>query len=99
MVKSESEIKRDIKVYIDKEGSPYRTWYVGITNDPKHRLFNEHGVEEKNSWCIYREASSVEVARRVEDYFITLGTDGAPGGGDEDSKWVYAYRKTSYTNP
>jgi len=31
--------------------------------------------------------------------FLDKGMDGGPGGGDEDSKIVYAYKKTSLTNP
>ena len=55
---------------------------------------------EKGDWWIYRQASSSEVAREIESYFVdTLGTDGAPGGGDETTDMVYAYKKAAHTNP
>lgn len=98
MAKTESEIKKYIKDYIDKIGGLYRTWYVGITNDPQRRLFDEHGVD-REKWWVYATATSNAVARRVESYFINLGTGGAPGGGEEDARVVYAYKKTSSTNP
>jgi len=98
MAKSESVIKKEMKEYIDKDRGAYRTWYVGITSHPERRLFDEHGVEKK-AWWIYRWAYSVDAARRVEEYFIKLGCDGAPGGGDKDSRAVYAYKKTKNTNP
>jgi hypothetical protein len=57
-------------------------------------------VPEENSWWIFREASSSIIAREVENYFVnTLGTDGGSGGGDQSSIYVYAYKKTSSTNP
>lgn len=96
MAKSEEEIKSDIKNFISKNGGSYSDWYVGITEDPKRRL-EQHGA--KDAW-IYRQAASDEVARRIEKYFVeVLGTDGAPGGGDEDAVYVYAYKKKSHTNP
>ena len=95
-----NQIISDIDAYIQKEGNGYNTWYAGITNDPRGRLFTEHNVTEKNSWWIYREAYSVEDARQIEDFFINRrGTDGNPGGGDITSRFVYAYKKTGSTNP
>jgi len=100
MPKGKQEIIDDIKAHIDKSGSPYSSWYVGISKDACDRLFNDHKVSEKNAWWTYREASSTQIAREIEDYFInTLGTDGEPGGGAEDADTVYAYKKESYTEP
>lgn len=100
MATSESDIKKELKAHIDKEGSAYSKWYVGITNDSDRRL-EEHNVDtaKGKSWWITRTASTDEISRRVEQYFIDMGTDGGEGGGDENSKTVYAYKKTSTTNP
>lgn len=95
-----NQIIADIDAHIQKEGSKYRAWYCGITNDPKSRLFTEHNVPEKGAWWIHREAFSANDAREVESFFVNQnGTDGGPGGGDETSKYVYAYKKTASTNP
>lgn len=96
---SEQQILNEIIQYIHKEGYNYSSWYVGIASDPKDRLFNEHNVDE-NSWWIYRQAESSQSARNVEELIIkTYHTDGGTGGGDHSTKYVYAYKKTSTTNP
>jgi hypothetical protein len=95
---SESELKSQIGSYIAQKGGAYRTWYVGITNEPDRRLFDEHGVDKSGAW-VHGSATSNTVARRVEQHFIKLGCDGAPGGGDVKSKGVYAYKKTASTKP
>jgi len=100
MIKTEQEIKQEIKEYMDKCGGSYSSWYVGISEDPETRLFTGHSVNKKTDNWIYRTASSSERAREIEAYFVyTLRTDGGPGGGDRDAKAVYAYRKNSHTNP
>jgi len=97
---TEFEIKDDIKNYMDKNGGYYSSWYVGISEEPRNRLFNGHNVEENSDAWIYRQATSSIVARRVEKYFCTIvGTDGGLGGGDEDARYVYAYKKNSHTRP
>ncbi len=79
-------------------GSRYSDWYVGIASDPKQRLFNDHNVNENGYGWIYRETFSSEFAREVEAHFTnTLGTDGDTGGEDNTTKFVYAYKKSSYT--
>lgn len=100
MATSETDIKKDIKAHIDSEGNAYSMWYVGISKDGKDRL-KQHGVDlgEGKAWWINRVASSDEVARKIEKYFIDLGCDGGEGGGDDDSTHVYAYKKTVNTNP
>ena len=100
MAKSEEEIKSDIEAYVLKGGGSYSAWYVGISKDARDRLFNGHGVHEKGDWWIYSQAQSSAAARNVEVYFVnTLNTDGAPGGGDKDADYVYAYKKAAHTTP
>lgn len=98
MVKDKETIKTEIKNHIDKEGSGYSNWYTGIATDPEKRLFEDHNVARK-SWWIYREAENSDIAREIEDYFVNeLGTDGDTGGGDDSTRFVYSYKKTSETN-
>lgn len=100
MAISEEQIKKEIKEHIQNRGGSYSDWYVGISEEPRKRLFEEHGVNEKTDAWIYRQATSNKVARRIEKYFVdVLGTDGAPGGGDVNTIYVYAYKKKSHTNP
>lgn len=100
MASSEHQIKTDIKDHMAKLGGKYMDWYVGITADPRTRLFEEHGVDEESDAWIFSQANSSVAARRVEEYFVdTLGTDGGRGGGDQDTDYVYAYKKQAHTNP
>ena len=93
------------------KSSEYKNSYVGITSDVESRLFGDHKVSEENGHWIHGTASSNKVAREVQQYFLDAGMDGGPVqyflddgmggpvGSDATSKTVYAYKKTSYTNP
>lgn len=97
MAKSKQEIIDDITKHF--QGKKYSECYVGITSDVEGRLFGDHNVSKKNGHWIYRTASSHSVAREVEQHFLNAGMDGGAGGGDRSSEIVYAYMKTSSTNP
>ena len=100
MAYSEDKIKSDVEAYIQQGGGGHSAWYVGIAKDPRDRLFNGHGVQEKGDWWIFRQAESSGAARSVESHFVNaLGTDGGTGGGLPDSTFVYAYKKTAHTTP
>ena len=100
IAKNKQEIINDINEHIKKGGGGYSSWYVGISKDAPDRLFKGHNVREEGDWWIYSRASSSQVAREIEDYFVnTLGTDGAVGGGDEAADMVYAYKKAAHTDP
>jgi hypothetical protein len=96
------QIIADIDAYMKEfPKSQNKDWYVGIAADARERLFTGHGVAEKGGaggW-IYRKADSHTIARAVEKAYHAAGCDGGPGGGDENTDKVYAYLKTSATNP
>jgi hypothetical protein len=91
-VKSLNQIAQEIDDYINKSGGGYSSWYVGIASDPRIRLFNDHNVDEKNDYWIYRACGSDTSARKVEEYFINKGCKGGTGGGDYTTQSVYAYK-------
>jgi hypothetical protein len=96
MIKDEPTIRSDIENYIDRKGETYSSWYVGIAEDARDRLFREHNVDEKNGSWIYRNAASRTIAERITKYFVNqLGTKGNPGDGNDATTSVYAY-KISY---
>jgi hypothetical protein len=97
MANSKQEIINNISNHF--KGIAYKNSYVGVTSDANSRLFGDHNVSKDNGHWIYRSAFSDSVAREIEKHLLDAGMDGAPGGGDETSKIVYAYKKTSYTNP
>lgn len=97
---SESVIIKEIEDYIAKWGGTYQSWYVGIAEKPRERLFQDHSVDQQNDRWVYDNADSSLNARNIEKYFIeTRGTDGGTGGGDANTTWAYAYRKNNHTNP
>jgi len=99
MAKSSEIIVMDILEFLQLEGGHPKTWYVGVTNDPQGRLFDEHQVHYQNDAWIYRTAASEIEAQRVEEYFLERGLDGRKGGRFPDSRMVYAYRKGINTKP
>ncbi len=98
-MEDKATIKTIIQIFIKMNGNKPSDWYVGIASDSKKRLFEEHKVKEEDTMSyIYEDCGTDEIAREIEDYLVnTFGTDGAPGGGDESTKFVYAYKKTSST--
>jgi hypothetical protein len=99
MAKSSEIIVMEILEFMQMEGGRPMTWYIGITDDPKRRLFDEHQVHYQNDSWIYRTAVSATEAQRVKEYFLEYGLDGAKGSERPDSRVVYAYRKSVSTEP
>ena len=99
MAETKQKIISDIKNYIANfPNTKYSSWYIGIAAKPRERLFIDHNVDEKNGFWIFREALSSDSAREVEEYLINqLKTKGDVGGGDNTTKFVYAYIITSTT--
>ncbi len=94
------QIIGEILNHMKSSGGAISNWYVGISEDARERLFSDHNVSEKDGAWIIRTADGSNEAREIEAYFLTIvGTDGGPGGGDNTTNKVYAYRKTYSTNP
>lgn len=93
------EIVDELSAHILKEGSALSSWYVGITEDVDQRVFVDHRVPKENHWRAHRKAVSSNAARAAEKNLLKWGCDGGAGGGDNDAVFVYAYLKTTRTNP
>jgi len=80
---TEQEIIAEIEVHI--KGN-YSVWTIGVTDDPDRRR-TEHG----NPKCWHHwNASTEQVARRIETYFTDKGCEGA-GGGKGNANYVYIF--------
>jgi hypothetical protein len=90
------QIVNDIHAHIQKCGGQPSEWYVGIA-DSTDRLFIDHNVSRASGQWIFRTAETSAIAREVERAFHNAGYAGGPGGGDYNTKMVYAYRITSTT--
>jgi len=87
----------EIDEYIKRGGGGYSAWYCGIAAYPRDRLFTAHKVSEKNGWWIFRDCGTDTAARSIEDYFHRMGCKGDGGGGDRNTRFVYAYKITMTT--
>lgn len=100
MEKSAQEAYDEILAHIQKQGGSFSSWYCGITENIKNRLFGDHKVPENNHRFTYKKCINSEAARSVEKAFLQNGCDGGTGGGDDDAVFVYAYlKKTGVTDP
>lgn len=96
----ENTVITAINDHIVKRGGSYASWYVGIAQKPRERLFQDHNVNSETDLWIFKDAFTSDAARRIEKYFIDqLGTDGGSGGGDGNTTYVYAYKKNLHTTP
>jgi len=99
MATPEEQAYSKIKTYIDKQGKLYQSWYAGIASNARERLFQDHNVLEKGDLWVYDQCPNDKGARSVEAALLKLGCDGETGGGDESTTYIYAYLKSSNTNP
>lgn len=93
MAKFTNNIILEILEFIYREGGDPKTWYIGVTNDPRKQLFDEHQVHYENDAWIFRTATSEGEALQVQSYFLEFGL-----GQSEEGWWpgacaVYAYKK------
>jgi predicted GIY-YIG superfamily endonuclease len=90
-------VYREIMAHMSNSGTPPSRWYVGITSDPRKRLFTDHNVS-KDDHYIYLDAESETTARLIEAFIINEHhTKGDLGGGDKSTTFVYAYVITNHT--
>lgn len=99
MAKSSEIIVIEMLEFIQREGGHPKTWYIGVADDPRKRLFDEHQVHHQNDAWIYRMAASEIEAQHVQEYFLEFGLDGRNGVVRSGSYIVYAYRKGISTHP
>lgn len=102
MFRAQSKVLQNIaefEEYMEKNGGYYSDWYVGITDNPQKRLFQDHNVKEKNDQWLFQHCGSASDAAEVVKYFLKKGCDGKSGGGDYNTTYAYAYKKNSRTKP
>jgi hypothetical protein len=94
------DIIKELLSYMRANGGPDKSWYVGISQYARKRLFTDHNVSKDQGIWIDLNADTDSIAREVEEFFIKqVRTDGGPGGGDMAANTVYAYKKTPSTRP
>ena len=96
---TQAEVIDRFQQYIDRNGGVRASygWYVGVSSQPRERLFRQHKVNEHEGAWIFAKADSSSDAWAVERHFLEHGSEGGSGGGDRTASNVYAYRVTWYT--
>lgn len=87
------EIVADVTEHVADLGDSYDEWYAGIATDWEDCVFDRHCVERdaKDTWIV-RKAANEAKARKAEKKLHKAGFDGGPGGGEESTRFVYAYK-------
>jgi hypothetical protein len=94
------KIIRELSDYIEQQGGFPSDWYVGVAEDARSTLFEDHNVDLQRGRWIFQAADSSSEAKEVSEHFlIVVGTDGEEGDGDLAARQVYAYRKSFRTSP
>jgi hypothetical protein len=94
-----SEIIADVENHVAKFGGDFTEWYVGVTANPKERLFTQHRLRSSGDAWITRRAIDDLQAAEVQEYFKSVRkTQGGSKGGLVDI-FVYAYKRKSHTRP
>lgn len=76
---------------IDGKNFVVQDFFVGLTDDPNNRLFNEHKVDKKKDLYVYFKASSTEEAQNAFDELFQLDMNGEPPSNYKAGKYVYCY--------
>lgn len=101
MILSVQQIKYEILAYIKEFGGNFEDWYIGIAADPKHEMFDNHGVHQEDDIWLYKQALTFTACKTVQKYFLqTQAIDGnLRETGNEDTDCVYLYKKSLNTTP
>lgn len=98
--KNRSDIIHEIEEHIIGNGGKFGEWFVGTTDNPKHRLFTVHKVRTTGDGWICRRAFTDLQALEVESYFRSVRkTGGRNSSSNINSFYVYAYKMKPHTNP
>lgn len=88
MAKSEKDIRKAIANFA--RGGGYKNCRVGIGEDGRRRI-QQQGADPDNALIL--TGNTTEVVRRIEQDFLDKGMSGGPGGGSEESKQIYVFKK------
>src|SRR5689334_14568115 len=55
---------------IDRCGGEFRDWYLGMTNNPEHMLFNYHLVDNRDGQYFYCRMTTYHEARFMLEHML-----------------------------
>lgn len=78
--------------FFGKQGKYYSEFWIGIATDPVDRLTKGHGVDGTTPWIYWNTPLHTDAVRQIEKFFLSKGAKGGPGGGDNSTCYIYAYK-------
>lgn len=72
-------------------------FFVGLTDDPKKRLFKDHRVDRYDGLYVYIEAGSTEEAQKAYHELLELDMNGTTLTDYKSGKYVYCYHINGQT--
>ena len=88
--------EKELRDYIKEKGGLTSTWYCGITNN-LHRRLTRHKVNTEGKYYFVK-CTSKNCAELIEKKMQDIrGCAGNPGGGRDNSVFVYVYKRTRTT--
>jgi len=94
---AEEEVINAIRRHMDRFGSNPNTWYVGIAENIRKKLFEDHQVSEQNGKWIYRALESNADAMEIKKHLVALGLKG-DNNDDENGNIIFAFEKPDLGN-
>lgn len=96
--KTTETIINDIEMHISTcQGKYYSEFFVGITHDPRGRLFTEHHVDELTDCWSYHRAIDVDSAIEAKKQMRDKGMKGSDENENDYNIYVYCYHMTTKT--
>jgi hypothetical protein len=92
-----THIINEIIDHIRRVGGGYSDWYIGIADNLRRTLFDEHNVDKNLYTYFTKVAPNNMAAEMIEKYFKDQGCQGDSETGNELSRVIYAYRITNST--
>jgi hypothetical protein len=99
MPQSQDQIISDVQKYVNHCGGQYPSWFLGVTDNPKDKLFNEHCVDMKKDHWLFAFAMNPDSAKQILARFKELGAEVNDNALSPRARAVYAFKKSWRTNP
>ncbi len=93
------EVIDSIHGFILKNSCTYFDWYIGLTDNAEKMLFEEHKLSQLSDRWIYEEVPLDTDAFRIREYFLSMGCTGGLIRNQKKVRYIYAYKRSSKTNP
>ena len=72
-------------------------FFVGLTDNPKKKLFLEHKVDRETGLYTYFEADSTEEAKKAYEELFKMDMNGIRISSSKSGKYVYCYHINGLT--